>query len=45
MDYVKLANSDVCSFEGGVIEMPIIAKKSTAVLNRGQGPLIVGPQS
>jgi hypothetical protein len=33
--YVKLANSDVCTFEGGGIEMPIIEKKSADVLNRG----------
>ena len=35
--YVELANSDVCTFEGEGIEMPIIAKKkcSADVLNRG----------
>ena len=31
--YVKLTNSDVCAFEGGVTEMPIIAKKIADVLN------------
>ena len=32
--YVKLANSDVCTFEGGGTEMPIIAKKIADVLNK-----------
>ena len=31
--YEKLANSDVCTFEGGGTEMPIIAKKIADVLN------------
>ena len=42
--YVKLANSDVCTFEGGGIEMPIIAKKKVLTYLT-EGPQIVGPQS
>ena len=42
--YVKLINSDVCTFEGGGIEMPIIEKKKVLTYLT-EGPQIVGPQS
>ena len=43
--YVKLVNSDVCTFEGEGIEMPIIAKKKKVLTYLTEGPQIVGPQS